>query len=133
MKKKIMKILAAVTGLTMLGAMLCGCAEAKRVTYNVQKEADNFNVTRRLSVINARSDKPILELIGNFSISNSDHGELVVTVETAPNVYKVNYVYLNQWTMYTVEDVSGAYVDKYHYELNFLPEMIAPVTFTSND
>ena len=70
MKKKIMKILAAVTGLTMLGAMLCGCTEANRVTYNVQKEADNFNVTRRLSVINARSDKPILELIGNFSISN---------------------------------------------------------------
>ena len=133
MKKKIVKILAAVTGLTMLGAMLCGCTEAKRVTYNVQKEADNFNVTRRLSVINARSDKPVLELIGNFSISNNGNDELVVTVETAPNVYKVDYVYLNQWTMYTIEDVSGAYVDKYHYELNFLPEMIVPVTFTSND
>lgn len=134
MKKKIMKILAAVTSLTMLGAMLCGCGrEVKRVTYNVQKEADNFNVTRRLSVINARSDKPVLELVGNFAITNNDHGELVVTIETAPNVYKVNYIYLNQWTMYTVEDVSGAYVDKYHYELNFLPEMINPVTFTSND
>ena len=35
MKKKIMKILAAVTGLTMLGAMLCGCAEAKRVSYKI--------------------------------------------------------------------------------------------------
>lgn len=133
MKKKLMKIFAVGMGLTMLGAMLCGCTEANRVTHNVQKEADNFNVTRRLSVINARSDKPVLELIGNFSISNSDHGELVVTIETAPNVYKVNYIYLNQWTMYTVEDVSGAYVDKYHYELNFLPEMINPVTFTSND
>lgn len=113
--------------------LLCGCTEAERVTANVQKEADNFNVTRRLSVINARSDKPVLELIGNFSISNNINSELVVTIEVAPNVYKVDYVYLNEWTMYTVEDVSGAYVDKYHYELNFLPEMIIPITFTSND
>lgn len=30
-------------------------------------------------------------------------------------------------------NISGAYVDKYHYEVNFLPEMIAPVTITSND
>lgn len=40
---------------------------------------------------------------------------------------------LNQWTIYVVEDVSGAYVDKYHYEVNFLPEMIIPVTITMND
>lgn len=133
MKKKITKILAAGIGITMLGIMFCGCREATRVTHNVQKEADNFNVTRRLSVINARSDKPLLELVGNFSISNNNNKELVVTIETAPNVYKVDYVYLNEWTMYIVEDVNGAYVDKYHYELNFLPEMIVPVTFTSND
>ena len=31
------------------------------------------------------------------------------------------------------EDVSGAYVDKFHYEVNFLPEMIIPVTVTSHD
>lgn len=134
MKKKLIKVLAVGTALTMIGALMCGCGrEVKRATYNVQKEADNFNVTRRLSVINARSDKPVLELVGNFAITNNDNGELVVTIETAPNVYKVDYIYLNQWTMYTVEDVSGAYVDKYHYELNFLPEMINPVTFTSND
>ncbi len=39
----------------------------------------------------------------------------------------------NEWTIYVVEDVSGAYVSKYHYEVNFLPQMIKPVTFTSND
>ena len=35
--------------------------------------------------------------------------------------------------MYVVEDVSGAEVDKYHYEVNFLPEAIIPVTFTNKD
>jgi len=131
---KIKKIIISGAGFILTAVLLCGCTEAAdRVTYNVQKEADNFNVTRRLSVINARSDKPVLELIGNFSISNNEANELVVTIEVAPNVYKVDYVYLNDWTMYTVEDVSGAYVDKYHYEMNFLPEMIIPITFTNKD
>ena len=118
---------------TLTVTALCGCTEAERAKYNVQKQADNFNVTRRLSVINARTDKPMLEIIGNFSISNNENNELVVTIEVEPNVYKVDYVYLNDWTMYTVEDISGAYVDKYHYEINFLPEMILPVSFTSKD
>ena len=35
--------------------------------------------------------------------------------------------------MYVVEDIGGAEVSKYHYEVNFLPEMIVPVTLTEND
>lgn len=112
---------------------MTGCTEAERATYNVQKEADYFNVERRLSVINARTDKPILELIGYFSLSNNSDHELVVTLEVAQNQYKVDYVYLNEWTVYTVEDISGAHVDPYHYEINFLPEMIQSIEFTQND
>lgn len=133
MRKSLKKIFSIGTGLIIAATLMCGCTEVEKVTYNVQKEADNFNVTRRLSVINARTDKPVLELIGNFAITNNENNELVITIETSPNVYKVDYVYLNEWTMYTVEDISGAYVDKYHYELNFLPEMIVPITFTSSD
>ena len=48
MKKKIMAAL-------LCGAMMCSlsaCRESERVAYNISKEADNFNVTRRLEVIN---------------------------------------------------------------------------------
>ena len=112
---------------------LCGCRQSERVSYNIGKEADNFNVTRRLAVINARTDKPVFELIGNFSLSNNSENELEVVCEVGNGVYKKHFVYLNEWTIYVVEDVSGAYVDNYHYEVNFLPEMIVPVTFISND
>ena len=47
--------------------------------------------------------------------------------------YKKHFIYLNEWTMYVVEDVSGAFVDKYHYEINYLPEMIQPFTIISED
>ena len=129
------KLIASILLIAMMTALLTGYSmtQANKVSYNVSQQADNFNVTRRLAVINARSDEPVFELIGNFALSNSAYNELEVIVETAPSVYKKHYVYLNDWTIYVVEDVSGAYVDPYHYEVNFLPEMIVPITFISED
>lgn len=128
-----MKRIIAIILLIALTLSIVGCSQADRASYNISKEADNFNVTRRLAVINARTDKPVFELIGNFSLSNNATNELEVTVEVERGVYKKHFVYLNEWTIYVVEDVSGAYVSPYHYEVNFLPEMIVPVTFTMND
>ena len=127
------KIFSIVMIIAITLCMLASCTEANRVSYNISKQADNFNVTRRLAVINARTDKPVFELVGRFSIENTTTNELAVIVETEAGVYKKHYVYLNEWTIYVVEDVSGAFVDPYHYEVNFLPQMIVPVTITMND
>ena len=129
MKKWFVLILA----LVLCVGLFAGCRQSERVSYNLSQQADNFNVTRRLAVINARSDEPVFELIGNFSISTNINNELEITVESEKGVFKKHFVYLNEWTIYVVEDVSGAYVDPYHYEVNFLPEMINPVTFISED
>lgn len=126
------KVLCLILAIVMMLACV-SCSQADRVSHNISKEADRFNVTRRLAVINARSDKPVFEIIGNFSISNNINNELEITVEVEKGKYKKHFVYLNQWTIYTVEDVSGAYVDNYHYEVNYLPEMIIPVTVTMKD
>ena len=131
-KRMISLLLVLVVCIGMI-ATFSGCSQADRISTNISKEADRFNVTRRLVVINARSDKPVFELIGNFSLSNNSTNELEVTCEVGNGLYKKHYVYLNEWTIYTVEDVSGAYVDNYHYEVNYLPEMIIPVTITTKD
>lgn len=131
MKKIILISLSLI--LIFMTLLFTGCAEADRVSYNISKEADYFNVTRRIVVLNMRSDKPMFELIGRFSLKNNTTNELEVIVEVEPRVYKKHFIYLNDWTMYVVEDISGANVDKYKYEVNFLPEMIVPVKFTSND
>ena len=118
----------------MLVIGMTGCTEADRVSENVSKEADNFNIIRRLTVLNARTDKPMFELVGAFSITvDEEDNQLEVVCETGENEYKKHFIGLNEWTMYVVEDISGAEVDKYHYEVNFLPEMISPITFTSED
>lgn len=130
-----MKKIITISLMAVLSAnVLCGCTEAKRVSHNVSQQADNFNVVRRLTVLNARSDKPMFELIGNFSIKvDGVDNQLEVTCETGKHEYKKHFIGLNRYTMYVVEDIGGADVDKYRYEVNFLPEMILPVTFTSED
>ena len=126
------RILSALLTISILFT-LTGCREADKVSHNVSQQADNFNVTRRLAVINARTDKPVFELIGNFSVRNNSNNELEVICEVENGAYKKHFVYLNEWTIYVIEDVSGAYANKYRYEVNFLPEMIVPLEITSKD
>ena len=120
MKKRMKTIIAAI--LVCLIFVLAACTEAEQVSHNVSKEADNFNVTRKLTVINARTDNVLLELVGTFSLRNNTANELEVICEVGEGKYQKHFVYLNDWTCYVVEDISGADVDKYHYEINFLPE-----------
>ena len=125
---------AAMAAAVFCALSMTSCTESSKVSHNVSKEADNFNVLRRLTVINARSDKPVFELIGTFSITvdNADN-QLEIICETGENEYKKHFVSLNEWTIYVVEDIGGADVDPYRYEVNFLPESIVPVTITSSD
>ena len=123
---------AAVILILVMTLIFTGCTEADNVSYNVSQEADNFNVVRRLTVLNARTDKPMFELIGAFSFTLQEN-RIIAIVETGPDEYKKHSVGLTEWTLWVVEDISGAEVDKYRYEVNFLPEQIVPVTFTSND
>lgn len=124
--------IAAILTVFCAAGLLAGCRESDRVAYNVSQQADNFNITRRLVAINTRTDKPVLEVIGNFAIKNNAADELEVIVEVGHDRYKKHYVYLNEWITYTVEDLSGVFADPFHYEVNFLPQMIVPFTVVSD-
>lgn len=131
-----MKKLVRWFALALVIAVLVGmaaCRESDRVSYNIGKEADNFNVYRRLTVINARTDTVLMTMEGTFALENNSHSELVVIAEVAEGKYQKHFVYLNEYTLYVVEDISGADVDKFHYEINFLPQMIGGVAVTMND
>lgn len=129
--KKIKNIILLGIILTIGILVLTGCTEVNRVSHNLGQSADNFNITRRIVVMNARTDTVMFELIGNFSLQNNSANELEIVCEVGENVYKKHFIYLNENTLYVVEDVSGAYVDKFHYEVNYIPEMIVPFTFIS--
>ena len=50
----------------LMSVLLMGCTEADQVSRNVSKEANNFNVTRKLTVINARTDTGCWKCRGRF-------------------------------------------------------------------
>lgn len=103
------------------------CSEADKVNANISKQADYFECERKITVYNARTDKIIMEAEGYMSISNNSDNELVCTVKIGPNAYKKNYIYLNDYTMYVVEDITGTHTDPYHYKLYFHTEHLFDV------
>ena len=118
--------------LMLLGCIwLCGCSEADKVNANISKQADYFETERRITVYNARTDKIILEAEGLMAISNNSKNELVCTVKTGPSTYKKNYIYLNDYTMYVVEDITGTTTDPYHYKMYFHTDVLPDVEVRS--
>lgn len=106
----------------MLLSILTGCSEADKVNANISKQAEYFNCERRVTVYNARTDNVIMYIEGFINIDNNTSSELVVTAKVGSDTYKKNYVYLNDYTLYVVEDISGTHTDPYHYKIYFHTE-----------
>lgn len=124
-----------VASTVLMGALLlggCSGTESSQVSYNVSQEADNFNVIRRVAVINTRTDKIEFEVIGRISVDTSDSDKLVILAEAEKGVYKKHLINMTEWNMYVVEDLEGAAVNQYKYEVNYMPESIIPFTITEN-
>lgn len=123
MKRKIIAcvVVAAIT--------MTGCStEADKVAHNIAIEADNFNVYRRVVIINTRTDKPEFEVIGKMSVTISSD-RLDVLVEEDGRYYK-HIINLTDNNMFVVEDLGGADVSQFKYEVNYIPESIVPFTVT---
>jgi hypothetical protein len=111
---------------------LVGCTrQAERVSYNLSLEADSFNVTRRLTVVNTRAEDGntsiLFQMTGNFSIEKEADGDLAVIGENPGGVYYKHFVCLSRDITYIVEQIGNTSVNKHKFEINFNPKMIVPV------
>lgn len=128
---KIMKIkrllIAGLMAVLLIGFAGCIQTDADKVNYNISLQAEHFECERRVTVYNARTDKIIMYIEGYINISNNSHSELIVTAKVGADQYKKNYVYLNDYTLYVVEDINGTHTDPYHYKVyfhtNILPDI----------
>nr|DAW66276.1 MAG TPA: protein of unknown function (DUF5052) [Caudoviricetes sp.] len=97
-----------------------GCSEADRVNYNISRQAEYFECERRVTVYNARTDKVIMLIEGYINIETDyENNELIVTAKVGASTYKKNYVYLTDYTLYVVDDISGTHTDPWHYKIYF--------------
>lgn len=114
------KILIVVLLMSML-FVLASCTQAENVRHNLKREADDFNVRRRITVLNTRTDTPMMQITGLLSINVDSDGDLNITIEKAENEFVLNYAHLSQDTTYIVEQIETKEVNKYHYEIKFYP------------
>ena len=114
-----MKKIFAVLLVLLMCFSMCACTAAENVNYNLSQAADNFECLRKITVYNARTDLIVMEMEGAMSLSNNGSNELVVTCKTGPGEYKKNYIYLNEYVIYMVEDITGTTTNPYHYKVHF--------------
>lgn len=122
MKKKIMSLIMILC----IALSLVGCTTADTVNHNLTMDASEFNLYRKITVTNARTDTIMLQAEGYMDLSNNSNNELVITIKTGENTYYKDYIYLNDWTCYVMEQTEPTGTDKYHYQLVFYPERIVP-------
>ena len=130
------KIVAAVVVATSL-ITLSGCTQAERASYNASKDADNFNVERRLVVVNTVTDTVLLEVVGKLSVRedrSEGQNQLEVTVLQPDNTIRKHLVGLPPTVVYTVEDMNGSDVSLSRYQISYMPEAVVPIEFkNAND
>lgn len=122
--KRTMKIFLMVAILSIAVFVLSSCQQADTVRHNLRREADDFNIRRRITVLNTRTDTPMMQVTGLLAIEVDKDGDLNIVIEKAPGEYVLNYAHLSQDTTYIVEQIETKEVSKYKYEIKFYPTQL---------
>lgn len=130
MKKFFTTIICVILILSM--CIFTGCSQADRVSYNLSKEADNFNEIRRLTFINCISGETLFEITGKMSINVDEvESQLEIVAEDGEGDYQKHFVALNPVMTYVCEDISAKDVSNTKFTINFNPDMAMPVDITT--
>ena len=77
MKKSIKNVVALILVFA-LSVCLCSCRASEKVSYNLSKEADDFGITRKITVINIRDNSVLYEIIAKCALQNEGNNELSI-------------------------------------------------------
>ncbi len=124
--------LMAITSIVAIS--LAGCTQANRVSHNISKESDNFNVIRQLTVINNIQGDVLFQMEGKMSIyADTSDNQLEITVEDENGMYQKHFIGLSDNVSYVVEQKNYRNVNNYKYSLNYNPKMWLPVELKNID
>lgn len=115
--------------------LLAGCRQSERVSYNLSKEADNFNIVRQITVINCIQGDVLFQVSGKMSINvDETENQLELLVES-DGTYSKHFIGLSDNVTYVVEDLNlgDNEVNKYRYTISFNPKMWIPLHIDSID
>lgn len=125
-----MKMKAIKTPFLALGLVgaLAACQPAADVaSRNVSTAADNFEVARRISVVNGITDKVLMVTEGYCSLGNDNTDTKVsYTCKLASNKFIKNYLVKSDNTFVMIEQLDGVNASEFHYRTVFRPQSLIP-------
>ena len=128
--KNVIKYCVLIVTILMIGFVcLTACRESDRASYNISREADNFNIVRRVTVIDCITGDVMFQMSGRMSIyADTDDEQLEIIVEDN-GTYSKHIIGLSDNVTYIVEDLNlgDNAVSKYQYTIVFNPNMWYPV------
>jgi len=117
-----MKKIATIVSLIALMFLSACDNQATRVNRNIIDEADNFNLYRRVAVINLLDNQPLFEITGFFSLE--DRGDRInITIQTGPDSFQRHMINVNEFVFWLVEDLNDIAVDPFSHTIIIQPEM----------
>jgi hypothetical protein len=107
-----------------------GCqSKADKVADNISKEAENFNVQRKIVGINGITDKVLFEVEGRCSLETANSalaGTLEVTCKHGPNDFRKHYIDQADNITFISTQIEGLDVSEYRTKIILKPENLVP-------
>lgn len=122
--RRVFAALAAAVAVV-VGATACTDTDAKVVSENLSKAADQFEIERRIVFFNGITDAYLLTIEGKCSIKDENR-QLEVTCKTQGGEFKKHFLGLSDNVSYVAEQIESANVSADHYRVIFKPETIIP-------
>lgn len=119
-RKIFMRILRGML-IILISSSLLGCSKATMTSCSLSSQADNFEKTRIVTVINTRTNTVVFRMIGTFSCQYSD-GDLDIISAVGPDKYEKHFIHLNNNLTYIVEDAEGN-GDMYYQKIEYFPTL----------
>ena len=119
--------LAIVSGLVMLTAASSCEPAADVASRNLSTAAENFEVPRRISVVNGITDNISMVMEGYCSLGNNDrHPRVSITCKTGPNQYVKNFLDKSDNVYILTEQLGSVNASEFHYRTVFRPQSLIP-------
>ncbi len=120
------KILLVITVL-LITLSMSACTPADQVSDNLSKEADHFNILRKVVFYNGITDEYMFAMEGYCSIeADTVDNQLEVTCEVGKDEYEKHFLGLSDNVTYMVLQLETANVSAYHYKIYFRPQTLIP-------
>lgn len=120
--KKIIKIMLTLTIAAMM-VFASGCSQAGTMRNNIQKEADKFNVYRKITFVNLCTGQLLYSAEGYFSVQTTYNNEyqgqqeIGLVFNVAKNEYKMDYFSIAENVCYVIEQVENTTGNPHHYKI----------------